>query len=333
MESDLSAIKESGGGAPQPKPFTPSEFKPSAPAAPQKPAETKLNVPGYTGPEEAVFNPLGTLPSAGGATPPELPGGEAPAAPGGKKWLRPALLGGGGLIVLVGLGLAGYYFVYPLIFTAPTPLPPPPPPPTEEVAPPAEEPAPTVEPHTSLFAIPTESSETLRVTAVDTPLTIRVALESLSRVAAAPGTMMEVAATKDDGSPESFARMISLLVPELSETGLAAVFRGDFTLALYFNENGAWPVYIAQLQTGANLLDAQAAYAGFENSANLANLYLTDPGAQEPAWKDGQVAGRPTRYLPFAQAGASLNYGWLDDLLVVSTSFDGMKDAVRRLGL
>ncbi|MDP3947893.1 MAG: hypothetical protein Q8Q41_04375, partial [bacterium] len=42
MESDLSTIKESGGSAPEPKPFTPSEFKTQAPVTPQQPMETKL---------------------------------------------------------------------------------------------------------------------------------------------------------------------------------------------------------------------------------------------------------------------------------------------------
>lgn len=335
MESDLSAIKESGGAAPEPKPFTPSEFKPQAPVAPQKPAETKLNVPGYTGPEEAIFNPASTLPQAGGGTP-EFLGGAVPEAAGGKKWLKPALLGGGGLVALVGLGLVGYYFVYPLLFPAATPVPPPQPPaPVATTTPEVAPPAPAVEPHKTFFVIPAEKTETLKITSADTALSLRAALDGMGKDVAAPGSAKEVLVVKEDDSPESFARTASMLVPELPEEAtLKTIFRDDFTLALYFDANGAWPVYIAQLQTGTNLLDAQAALAGFERSPNLANLYPTDPGAKSTeTFNDGSVSGKPTRYLPFTKQGASLNYGWLDNFLVISTSYDALKDAVRRLGL
>src|SRR3989344_9675981 len=93
MESDLSAVKESGGTIPEPKPFPPSDFKPQVSVQPPKPAETKLSVPGYTGPEEAIFSPGAALPSGGV---PAAPAEAAPAAEG-KKWMRPAILGGGGL--------------------------------------------------------------------------------------------------------------------------------------------------------------------------------------------------------------------------------------------
>src|SRR3989338_7076932 len=101
LESDLSAVKESGGTIPEPRPFTPSEFKPQVSVQPPKPAETKLNVPGYTGPEEAILTPGAAPPAAGVPTAPAT----TDATAGSKKWMKPALLGGGGLVLLVGLGL------------------------------------------------------------------------------------------------------------------------------------------------------------------------------------------------------------------------------------
>ena len=334
MESDLSAVKESGGTMPEPKPFTPSEFKPQAPIAPQKPAETKLNVPGYTGPEEAIFSPGAALPSAGVPAEQKTAAAEA----GSKAWMKPALLGGGGLVLLAGLGLVGYFFVFPLIFPATTPpapvVPPPVQPATTTPGAATTTPPAVFEPHKSFFVIAAEKTEALKVTPADTALSLRAALDILGTDAVATGTAKETLVNKEDGSPESFARVTALLVPELSEATLKNSFEDDFTMALYFDAAGAWPVYIAKLRAGTNLLDAQAALAGFEGSPNLANLYTTDPGAKgAETFKDGSVGGKPTRYLPFVKQGASLNYGWFDNFLMISTSYDAVKDAVRRVGL
>lgn len=321
MESDLAAMKESGGGAPEPKPFTPSEIRPPAPRERVVPAETKLNIPGYTGPEEAIFSPA-TLPQAA----------ETVSAVGSKKWTKPALFAGGGVVALVGLGLVGYYIISPLIFPAP-----PPEAPVTVVTPPTTPPTTTTpevvfEPHQSFFVIAAEKTETLGVTPTDTALSLRAALDGMGKDTVATGTMKEALVSNGSGSPESFARVITLLLPELDQGTLTSLFRGDFTLALYFDARGAWPVYVAQLKPEVNLLDAQTALAGFEGSPNLANLYPTDPGVKSAeGWKDGSVNGKPTRYLPFSAPGASLNYGWLDNFLVISTSYDGMKDALRRL--
>ncbi|MDP3947076.1 MAG: hypothetical protein Q8Q41_00075, partial [bacterium] len=299
------------------------------------------NVPGYTGPEEAVFSPQ-TLPGA--SNPSTTTAGVSvsviadAARAGGKKWLKSTLWGGGGIVVLAGLGLAGYYFVYPLIFptvpSSPVPVVQPAQPATTTPGTATTTPQAVFEPHKSFFVIAAEKTEALKVTPTDTALSLRAALDGMSRDTAATGTIKEALATKEDGSPESFARVISLLIPELSEATLTTLFRGDFTLAFYFDQNGAWPVYVAQIQLGANLLDTQAALDGFEKSANLANLYPTNPGLQNPAgFKDGNASGKPMRYLSFTKQGASLNYGWIDNFLVIGASYDAVKDAIRRLGL
>jgi hypothetical protein len=342
MESDIASIKESGGLPPEPKVFTPSELKPPPPPPPsQQPVEAKLDVPGYQGPEEAIFKPSGTISEAGVEAQKEV---SSPSS--ARSWLKPVLFAAGGLIILAGLGFAGYYLVYPLLFgeSTTTPLVAVEPQTSNQSSqPPATTTTPETsgseqtqvfipQPHYSFFTVPAEKSEVMKLTASDTALSIRAALMEMAKDVMATGTIKEIAVEKEDGSPEAFSRVISLLVPELNETALQNVFQSDFTLAIYFDANGAWPIYIARLKEGANLLDAQASYAGLEQSQNLFNLYLTDPG-ERGTWKDGNAGGRPTRYLTFAQKGASLNYGWVNDFLVISTSYEGMKTAVMRLGL
>ena len=74
-----------------------------------------------------------------------------------------------------------------------------------------------------------------------------------------------------------------------------------------------------------------------EGSTSLGRLYLNPPGTQgEGGFSDGLVTLKngdtiDTRYVPFSGEGASLNYGWIANYLVISTSFSGMKQALEML--
>ena len=97
MESDLKAFKEGGGELPgfdMHSPFTVRRE--------EKPMERPtIDVPGYSGPEKGIFSASG-----------EMKKEDTEESPYGKliNWIVVAL------VFIIGLGLLGYYVVFPLLF-------------------------------------------------------------------------------------------------------------------------------------------------------------------------------------------------------------------------
>ncbi len=70
-----------------------------------------------------------------------------------------------------------------------------------------------------------------------------------------------------------------------------------------------------------------------ELSANIPELYLSDIAPSAAGFKDGlKIGNLNARYLAFGAPGASFNYVWLNNHLVVSTSFNGFREALKLLG-
>jgi len=102
MDSDIKAIEQGGGEIIAPQPFVPPQTKPEEPKI-----EAELNVPGYTGPEKPIFTSAEFSPTE-----------SAPAEPprSGLSWWKIAAIIIGVLMLSVGLGLLGYYVIFPWIF-------------------------------------------------------------------------------------------------------------------------------------------------------------------------------------------------------------------------
>ena len=98
MESDIKAVEQGGGEMVAPQPFIPPEVKLEEPKI-----EVELNVPGYTGPEKAIFSPATDI------SPNE------PSRPHSSRWKTVAIIVGI-LIIIVGFGLLGYFVIFPWIF-------------------------------------------------------------------------------------------------------------------------------------------------------------------------------------------------------------------------
>lgn len=98
MESDIKAIEQGGGEIIAPQPFTPSGVKLEEPKI-----EAQLGVPGYTGPEKPIFTSTAVISSAPTST---------------KKSAKWKIIGIiiAILIIIVGLGLLGYFVISPLLF-------------------------------------------------------------------------------------------------------------------------------------------------------------------------------------------------------------------------
>jgi len=110
MESDIKAVEQGGGETVAPQPFTPPEFKPEEPKI-----ETELNIPSYTGPEKAIFGP------ATGISPKEPLVSESmkietESSKSRSSWWKIVAIIIGILIIIVGLGLLGYFVIFPWIF-------------------------------------------------------------------------------------------------------------------------------------------------------------------------------------------------------------------------
>jgi|SRR3989344_1191841 len=297
MASDLESLKQTGGVAPEPKPFTPLKITPAEFSEPKK----------FTPPTPVIEE--------------EKPKG------GLKKVLTLAV----SLAVIAGAGLAGYYFIFPALFPAQTPPPPPAvtAPPTEIPAVPAAETA-QPKPHQSLLLSPDLTSPATLAT-VDLA-SAQTVLQQEAQKALPTGTLSEIVLSGLAGGQIPTSRFLPTLLPELSSEKVKALFEEDFTAALYFDANDAWPAYILKLSPEATLLEAQAEVSQLEFSPNLKNLFVSDPGAPNSAgFKTGQASGVATRYLTYSKSGASLNIAWSGDKLIISASYSGLKKILSNL--
>ncbi len=232
----------------------------------------------------------------------------------------------GGLVLVVGVGVAGYFLVYPALFgektgdssvvTAPTV--------------PVSPPAPTPIVHRSLFAKLPTFAATVTVVSL-TREGIAAALQQEAASNAPAKSIKELSFVDGTGTSLRFADVVTVLLPGLNKGEVRNMTEEDFTGFLYYNEKGVWPGYVAKLKSTAVVADAQAVFAGLEG-LDVAGLYLNDPGAGQ-GFQTGPFKGSPIRYSVFAAQGASLNYGAVGDYMVIATSFDAFKSAVDLLGL
>jgi hypothetical protein len=236
----------------------------------------------------------------------------------GKKILKIVL----SIAAVIGLGLVGYFIIYPLLFPAPSPEIPP----AEQTPPPAEV---VRVPHQSLFVTPPPLRAEIFLSSLSLG-DIIVTLQSEAQLGAAPGTLKELAISNDRGQV-LFSQYITTLAPSLSASDVASVVEEDFTSFLYYNDKGVWPGYVAKLKAAVAPSYAEQVFVAVEGS-DIRSFYVADPGISQ-GFKTGPYKGAPVRFAAFSQPGASFNYGVIGDYVIFSASFDGFKTAVEYLGL
>ncbi len=321
MGSDNEGMKKSGGAVPEPKPFS-------------SPLIANTGDGRFTGPDT-----------------------QSPSAPqeisvGKKKWGSFIILITSLTVIAGVLGAVGYFIVWPILFPEPLDaLPAQPaqqqPPPPAQTTPPDQQqqpppPAQTEEapneaiPHVSLFISgPSLASGSIDVPEQPTAASLRALMQSASQLegeerTAANGAMREILFTKGT-APAAFSLIASTLINELTFATIDVLFESDFTGFVYYDENGVWPGYVAKLKDTATEATAQNQIAAMEASSDVVNFYLQNPDGAA-TFKDGVLGARPVRYLTFTTPGATLEYGWFNKHLVISTSFEGMKKAAESLG-
>ncbi len=321
MKSDLESLKQTGGAMPLPKTFTPPELKREAPA-------TGLSGQGGPAPLAPLSQPIPLKITPSTVTPSVSVIEEEGSSGSYKKILTLSL----GLVLAAGVGLAGYYFIYPALF--PAQLPPPPPAITNQT--PAEIPTvpeanlpPAPAPHQSLLKSADKNSAA-KLAATDLN-SFKTALSEEAKKLNPPGTLTELAMSNANGQVPASA-VFSALIPEISSDTMKNLFQEDFTTALFHDVNGVWPAYVLKLSPEASQVEAQTAVSTMESSKDLKNLFLTDPGTPNSAgFKSGKAGAVSTRYLTYSKKGAGINIAWSGDKLVVSASFDGLKKILANL--
>ncbi len=297
MASDLSSLKSSGGLEAKPKIFNPEEFT-----------------------KEPVFE-----------SPRSVSGGTVKIIPtkSGPKILLISL----GIIVFVAIaGAVIYFLVLPMIFSREkSPVVESPTVPVVNVQPPIETSPPLI--HQSFFIAPISVSKPLPMNLANLDLAgMNSALSAVSSSIPLQ-TAKEVVLMVSGSVPEA-ASFLSVAFPEMDKNFVVSNFEKDFTAFLYRDVNGSWPGYIFRLKPGTDPGQVASALRVIETSTNIPNLYLTNPGTSNPTgFKDGlKIGGKAIRYLSFNAPGSSFDYGWFNNYLMVTTSFDGFKEALKLLG-
>ncbi|KKU93810.1 MAG: hypothetical protein UY26_C0004G0023 [Candidatus Jorgensenbacteria bacterium GW2011_GWA1_48_13] len=337
--SDVKSMADTGGGAPKPyQPAAPAESQP-VPQEEKKPFGEVFETPGEVSPVPAEMPPAGMQ--------------EFGAAPKFKKGLFAGLLV---LIIVVGLGAIGYFYVYPTFFGGVSEIESPPPAAQEPASP--QTPTPPIVPQvpvvggetTTMTSTATTTEEitpspsqtllehkSLFKTAADVSTNITLGIVSISSIkgqlefsTAQVPILKEIIFKNSDGEILSASGVMGAFLPDVFSATVSADFENDLTLATYTNDKGTWPVIVLKLRSGSSLTEAKTTVQKIETSANLPNFFITDPGTAS-AWKNGTTEGVSNRYRTFSLSGAGLNYGWTGDTLVISSSYAGFQEALKRL--
>ncbi len=311
MSSDASSLRSPGGMSTEPKAFNPKDLLSNEPA----------------------FNPAGNNPNDEFSLPPEPPHKN-----------RGLIIGLGIAGILIILGVVGYFILRPLIqktFFAPAPPVAPAPEPVvipQPVPPPAEPqpvPPPPAFQHSSLF--PGASA----VSAVNINLPV-LNVESINNgIKQAFGPTVAVPAFNEtvfmfSGGVVDAYQFLGTLIPSLST--LTSAISQDFTGFVYKDKDGVWPGYVFTLQNGNAATEPTLGLVNAVQSSAAA-FYTSDPGAQKSDFREGAKLSANfvwVKYKPYTIPGASFNVGQVaingKNYLIVSTSFQGIKMAVQKLG-
>lgn len=301
MDSDVKSIEQTGGAGPVPQMVSIKETeKPTEPIN-----DIKINVPGYEGPEEKLFTPE-TLPSADDTT------GTKKNSDFSRMIIFIVLF----VVVAAGLGVAGY-FLYPMFFSSQETTTPPP---AATTTPPITPPI-SIK-HNSYI---TSDGATAPVLSLTQAAAIQIATGTKSII-------KEVILQDANNSQVAFSKYFPSIITEFTDNDLRVLFEDDFTSFLYYAGSNTWPGYVVKLKTGVPAAVAQMTIGKMEAYSSLVNLFLSNPGDKSAAgFKNGQINGKPSRYITFSTKDAAINYVFVGNYLLISTSYAGALEAEKRL--
>ncbi len=303
--SDLASIKRTGGGPPEP---------------------TSISLPALLEREKGAE-------PAGAAGQIEQPSAPQPSQPVPYKPLSPAaksvIFVVSALLVAVAIFWGSYYFLYPLVPKKSSQ-------PAAVLTASSTASAALTFQHQSFFKQPTDGTLILKISSSTSSFkeNSRQLAPFLSALGASSTLLFEIVLQSPANQPIPAADFFSLIKADILDRDfLVSDFNQDFTLFLYKDKNGLWPGYILQLKTTQNPLLLRDKTRQIENvSSSWSSIFLQPPTIMPAAqFQDALVAGQPVRVLN-SEKGAALSYGWFfNKYLIISTSLDGLKQALGRL--
>ncbi|MGC9610753.1 MAG: hypothetical protein ABSE68_00830 [Minisyncoccia bacterium] len=309
----------------------------------------KPYAPQTSAPENLPIAPVSSLPGQGQSF--QIP--QTDTAPGQIQEPPAPKKGSGKLfmilisvIAIAGLAALGYFVVYPIFFAAPVEttlptgqdvvLPPttnepvtPAPEATTTVPPAVSEPNPPAPSHVSPFSIPADAT-------IEAASTVTgAALSGLNINSLSSPNITEIVYRGSDGNFIGFASFLKAMTgADLSNTPIETAFVDQGASGLVYTDASGtrWLGLIAPLKNGETTeTDASLFKSAFEKSTGYNNLFAGDPGAPK-AWKSSAVTGLTDhKYLLFANSGFAIDYGWVGNKVIIMTSFDGLKEAIKRI--
>ncbi|RJQ28919.1 hypothetical protein C4571_02675 [Candidatus Parcubacteria bacterium] len=189
--------------------------------------------------------------------------------------------------------------------------------------------------HLSFFRAPAQETLTLFLSgpaaSASDLWTYGQKITSLLNSANRASTFFEITIRNQDGSAApvtAFFEAIdgAVLDPQFVLTN----FNPDFTYFMYRDQFGSWPGYILELKSGQNWLFLSEDVSQIEISPKISNLFLGFIGKpRTDGFVDDTAGGQPVRTLLF-EGGTSFTYGWFRGYLIMSTSKDGLREALGR---
>lgn len=349
MNSDIKSMQDQGGNAP--KPYTPPTPLPPAggpvgSVPPKIPSGDSPFQPPQVPPTEPPVPPAGGI-----SQPPQnIAGGDMPEKKSNKKLFITLLVA----LIVIAVAVAAYFFVVPLFGNDEDVTDTTTPPETEQFVPDDTIDIPTVPeadvPNGDTFVqdedseddaaggVPAEFHVSLFSPQADTTVFLEpnsLSLADIKSVFSLSPTdvplFREIVFRNSDGTMILFEELAPVLLPSVFTETLASLFESDATYFTYTDSNNTWFGVAARLRSDAEQADAEAAVTELENNiSEVAGLYINDPGSSGD-WKDGQVKEKAARYVTFSLAGASMSVTWLNNVLLISTNYEGAKEAASRL--
>lgn len=226
------------------------------------------------------------------------------------------------------LAAVGYFVVAPMFNKTDT---------TTPVAPVVTNPVAPVTPiqpvavHKTQFINPPVATVTEKLTAFFTKELLNGVLVKYGQTA--PMGITEVIVVDPNGVPLNMQTILTTLAPTIDIFDIPADAPADnLTIFIYKDANGVWPGYIGSDFRPETTPTQMATFTKKIEAGALKNFFIVAPGTLSP-FKNGTINNIPDRYAPGTTAGASLGYLVKNNKLLISTSFTGMKEALRLMGL
>ena len=125
--------------------------------------------------------------------------------------------------------------------------------------------------------------------------------------------------------------LMSLALPEATSTVFGTNFEKDLTGFLYADGAGdIFPGYIFRLNASSTVSGTQKEVSAvIESSPNLTNFYLVSPGKESASGFISATLpnGNKVRSVKFGSQGYVFEYGWVNNYLILSTSYHAILEA------